>query len=56
MLGAMGMIGRLAGIVEKLMEDSGLREKWETDGRVSGRVRIEDFDLSFELKRRSDEE
>lgn len=55
MLGAMGAISRLAGIAERLMDDAGLREKWDREGRVSGRVQIEDFDLVFELKRRSDE-
>ncbi len=55
MIGAMGAIGRLAGIAERLMDDAGLREKWDRDGRVSGRVQIDDFDISFELKRRSDE-
>ena len=49
MLGAVGAIGRIAGIVERLMDDSGLKEKWERDGRVSGRLKIEEFDLSFEL-------
>ncbi|WP_255332531.1 hypothetical protein [Methanocalculus taiwanensis] len=55
MLGAMGAIGRLAGIAERLLDDTRLKEKWEKDGRVKGRVEIDEYDLIFELVRRSDD-
>lgn len=53
-LEGLDQIGRVAGIIEKLITNSGLREKFEESGEVSGRVRLEDYEMDFTLRRRGE--
>lgn len=48
-------VGRITTIVEKLMNDSGIREKFAETGEISGRVRVEEYEIDFTLRRRDDE-
>ncbi len=52
MLDGLNVAGRIATIAERLMDDSGLRQKFEETGEVSGKVTIEGYDLAFTLRRR----
>lgn len=54
-LEGLDQVGRVAGIIEKLITNSGLREKFEATGEVSGRVRLEEYEMDFTLRRRGDE-
>lgn len=53
-LDGLNAVGRVADITEKLMSDSGLREKFETQGEISGLVRLEEFEIAFTLRRRDE--
>jgi hypothetical protein len=53
MFGKLDAVLKVAGLLEKLLNDSGLKEKFEKEGKVSGRLLIEEYDLSFELRRRA---
>lgn len=48
-------VGRIADIVERLMNDSGVREKFAEKGKISGLVRLEEYEIAFTLRRRTDE-
>ncbi|WP_277749828.1 hypothetical protein [Methanoculleus taiwanensis] len=41
-------------MLDKLLNDSGLREKFEREGRVSGRLLIEEYELYIDVRRRSE--
>ena len=53
-LDGMGAAGRIATIAERLMDDSGLRQKFEETGQVSAKVIIEGFEVAFTLRRREE--
>lgn len=55
MFGGLDVALKIVGMLEKLLNDSGLREKFARDGRVSGRLILEEYDLLFELRRRVDQ-
>ncbi len=52
MFGGLDAALKVAGLLEKLLNDSGLKGKFEKEGRVTGRLLVEEYDLSFELRRR----
>ncbi len=43
--------GRIASVAERLMEDSGLREKFETTGRVAVQIRVEEYVVDIMIRR-----
>lgn len=47
-------VGRITTIIEKLMNDSGIRDKFAEKGEIAGRVRVEGFEIDFTLRRRED--
>lgn len=47
-------VGRITTIIEKLMNDSGIRDKFAEKGEISGKVRVEGFEIDFTLRRRED--
>ncbi len=51
-LEGLNAVGRLADIAEKLMNDSGVREKFADKREITGLVRLEEYDLEFTLRRR----
>jgi len=48
-------VGKIANIIEKLMNDAGVREKFTEKGELSGLVRLEEYEIDFTLRRRADE-
>lgn len=52
MFGGINAALKLADILDKLMNDAGLREKFEREGRIAGRLAIEEYDIFFEVRRR----
>lgn len=54
MFGGMQAALKLADMLDKLLNDSGLREKFEREGRVSGRLLIEEYELYIDVRRRSE--
>jgi len=53
-LDGLNAVGRVADIIEKLMDDSGVREKFAEKGEISGRVRLEEYEIDFTLRRREE--
>lgn len=53
MLGFEGLnaVGRIADIFDQLMTDSNIREKFTETGEISGRVRVEEYEIDFTLRR-----
>ena len=43
---------KFAGMLEKIVNDAGLKEKFSRDGKISGRLQVEDYDIVFEVRRR----
>jgi len=54
MLGGLEAAGRIAGIVEQLMDNSGLRAKFEDTGEVSAMILVEGYEFAFTLRRRGE--
>ena len=50
-LDGMNAAGRIATVAERLMEDSGLREKFEKEGKISAKVLVEGYEFAFTLRR-----
>jgi len=47
-------VGKIANIIERLMNDAGIREKFAEKGEISGRMRLEEYEIDFTLRRRAD--
>lgn len=47
-------VGKIANIIEKLMGDSDIREKFAATGSLSGLVRLEEYEIEFTLRRRGE--
>jgi len=54
-LDGLNSVGRIADIIEKLMADTQIREKFESTGEITGLVRLEEYELAFTLRRHDDE-
>ena len=48
-----GMIaaGRIATVAERLMDDAGLRQKFEETGEVAVKIRVEGYEVDIVLRR-----
>lgn len=53
-LDGMNVAGRIATVAERLMDDAGLRQRFEETGQVSAKIIIEDFEVAFTLRRREE--
>lgn len=51
MFGSLGAVGRLTDIIERLLNDSGLRQKFEEKGEVAVKIRVEEYDIGVVLRR-----
>jgi len=53
-LDGMNAAGRIATVAERLMEDSGLREKFDQTGEVAVQIKIEGYEVDIVLRRREE--
>ena len=53
-LDGMNAAGRLATVAEQLMNNAGLREKFEEKGEVTAKVIIEGYEVDIVLRRREE--
>lgn len=54
MLGGLDAAGRIADIIEQLMDDSGLRAKFAETGQVAVKIAVEGYEVDLTLRRRDD--
>lgn len=52
MFGGMSSALKIADVLDKLINDSGLRKKFEETGRVAGRIQIEEYDIYIDVRRK----
>lgn len=52
MLGDFKAALKIGEMLEKLMENSGLKQKFQEEGEISGQLQIENYDILFVLRRR----
>jgi hypothetical protein len=50
-LDGMNAAGRIATVAERLMNDAGLRQKFEDTGEVAVKIRVEGYEVDILLKR-----
>ncbi len=48
---AIKSVTRIANITERIMNDSGLKQKFEETGRISGAFSLEGYRIKFEVER-----
>jgi len=53
-LAGLDAVGKIANIAERMMNDSGLRQKFEDSGEVSVLVKIEEYEIDLTLRRRKE--
>lgn len=53
-LSGLDAAGRIADIVERLMDDSGIRQKFDETGQIAAKIRVEQYEIDFVLRRRDD--
>ncbi len=51
-LDGMNAAGRLATVAERLMDDAGLRQKFDEKGEVTAKILIEGYEAEITLRRR----
>lgn len=54
MLGGLDAAGRIADIIERLMDDSGIRQKFDDTGQVAVKIAVEGYEVDLTLRRRDD--
>lgn len=52
--GGLDAAGRIADIVERLMDDSGIKQKFDETGQIAAKIRVEEYEIDFVLRRRDD--
>jgi hypothetical protein len=50
-LDGMNAAGRIATVAERLMDDSGLREKFDETGQVAVKITVEGYEVDIVLRR-----
>jgi len=50
-LDGMNVAGRIATVAERLMNDSGLKQKFAETGEVAVKIRVEEYDIGIVLRR-----
>ncbi|WP_292728042.1 hypothetical protein [Methanoculleus sp.] len=53
-LDGMNAAGRIATVAERLMDDSGLRQKFEDTGEVAVKILVEGYEVDITLRRREE--
>lgn len=53
-LDGMNAAGRIATVAERLMEDSGLRSKFDETGELAIRMKVEQYEIDLVLRRIDD--
>jgi len=53
-LGGLDAAGRIADIIERLMDDSGIRQKFDETGQVAAKIVVEQYEIDFVLRRRDE--
>lgn len=56
LVGGLDAVGKIADIAERLMDDSGLRAKFEETGQVAIKIAVEGYEVDLTLRRRDDGE
>lgn len=54
-LDGMNAAGRIATVAERLMDDAGLRQKFDETGEVAVKIRVEGYEVDIVLRRCDDE-
>ncbi len=50
-LEGMNAAGRIATVAERLMDDAGLRQKFDETGEVAVKIRVEGYEVDIVLRR-----
>ena len=50
-LDGMNAAGRIATVAERLMDDAGLRQKFDETGEVAVKIRVEGYEVDIVLRR-----
>lgn len=53
-LNGLDAAGRIADILERLMDDSGIRSKFDETGELAIRMRVEQYEIDLMLRRIDD--
>ncbi|HOB43518.1 MAG TPA: hypothetical protein PKV78_05405 [Methanoculleus thermophilus] len=53
-LGGLDAAGRIADIVERLMDDSGIRQKFDETGQIAVQIKVEQYEIDLTLRRRDE--
>lgn len=53
-LDGMNAAGRIATVAERLMDDAGLRQKFEETGQVAVKIAVEGYEVDIVLRRREE--
>lgn len=53
-LDGMNAAGRIATVAERLMDDAGLRQKFDETGEVAVKIRVEGYEVDIVLRRREE--
>jgi hypothetical protein len=53
-LDGMNAAGRIATVAERLMDDAGLRQKFEETGQVAVKIAVEGYEVDIVLRRRDE--
>lgn len=53
-LDGMNAAGRIATVAERLMDDSGIRQKFEETGEVTVKILVEGYEVDIVLRRREE--
>lgn len=54
LMGGIDAAGRIADIAERLMDDAGLRAKFEETGKIMVKIAVEEYEIDLTLRRRDD--
>lgn len=54
LMGGIDAAGRIADIAERLMDDAGLRQKFQETGQVAVKIAVEGYEVDLTLRRRDD--
>lgn len=53
-LDGMNAAGRIATVAERLMDDAGLRQKFDETGQVAVKIAVEGYEVDIVLRRREE--
>lgn len=53
-LGGLDAAGKIADILERLMDDSGIRQKFDETGQIAVQIKVEQYEIDLTLRRRDE--